>query len=150
MYPIVLAIHNVVRWVVLIAGVYALIRSYQGWFGRGGWSEAERRSGVIFSSALDLQLLLGLILYFLLSPITRRGLQELGAAMADPGLRFFVLEHALYMLLAVISAHLGVALAKRAVEPIVKHRRIALWFTLTWIFLLLGMPWARPLLPGLG
>ena len=95
-----------------------------------------------------MQLLLGLILYFALSPITRLAMNDIGAAIANIDLRFFAFEHFLVMVLAVIFAHVGVATAKRAAEPEIKHRRSAIWFSLSLIAILLGMPWFRPLLPG--
>ena len=70
--------------------------------------------------------------------------------MSNPDLRFFALEHVFFMILAVILAHVGVITARRAEEDVAKYRRTAIWITLSFITLLLGMPWFRPLLPGLG
>lgn len=149
MYTFILAVHNILRWIVLLLLVLALIRSYWGWFGRRDWSGTDKRVSMFFSVSLDVQLLLGLLLYFVLSPITSVAFQDFSASMANPDLRFFVLEHFLYMLLAVICAHAGVITARRVTEPQAKHRRVAIWFTLSLLALLLGMPWFRPLLPGL-
>jgi hypothetical protein len=149
MYPIVLAAHNIVRWVVLILGVIAVGRALIGWFGRSEWTDTDRRLGVYFTSSIDVQLLLGLVLYLFLSPITREVFRNFGEAMGNPGLRFFGLEHAFYMVLAVIFAHLGSVFSKRASEPAAKFRTAAIWYGLALIVVLLGMPWMRPLLPGL-
>jgi cytochrome b subunit of formate dehydrogenase len=105
---------------------------------------------MFYSVSLDVQLLLGLILYFVLSPITKLAFSNFSAALANTDLRFFVFEHLLMMVLAVVFAHVGVAAAKRADESIQKHRRTAIWFGLSLLAILLGMPWFRPLLPGLG
>lgn len=148
MYATVLAIHNILRWVVLIAGVLAVGRALLGWFGKNPWSELDRRLGVIFTSSLDTQLLLGLLLYIFLSPITRGAFSDFGAAMAIPNMRFFAIEHIFYMLLAVVFGHLGSVFAKRAEED-KKHQRAAIWFGLSLILILSGMPWMRPLFPGL-
>ena len=149
MYPIILAIHNIVRWVVVIFAILALVRAYRGWLGKRDWTGADRRAGVFFTSAMDTQVLLGLVLYIFLSPITRTAFSNLGAAMSDPGARFFTLYHLFYMFLAVVFAHLGNAFSRRAAEPAVKHGRAALWYSLSVLAILLGMPWMRPLLPGL-
>jgi len=147
-YPLVLWIHNLVRWVVVIMGALALIRAYRGWLGKRGWDRLDRMAGVFFTSALDLQLLLGLILYFFLSPITRAAFQDLSGVMGNPQARFFVLEHVFYMVVAVILAHVGSSLARKANEATDRHRRAALWYSLSIVALLIGMPWTRPLLPG--
>lgn len=54
------------------------------------------------------------------------------------------------MVLAVVFAHVGVVVSRRATVSVVKNRWAALWFTLSLLVILLGMPWFRPLLPGLG
>lgn len=148
MYVFVLAVHNILRWIVLFLMILALVRAYRGWFGKRDWTSTDRRVGTFYSVSLDIQLLLGLILYFGLSPITRSAFSDFGAALANTDLRFFVFEHFLMMVLAVILAHVGVATARSAAEPVLKHRRSAIWFSLSLIAILLGMPWFRPLLPG--
>lgn len=149
MYPIVLAAHNIVRWIVLILGVIAVGRALYGWFSKGEWTDTDRRLGIFYTSSIDVQLLLGLILYIFLSPITQEVFRNFGEAMGNPGLRFFGLEHAFFMILAVVFAHLGSAFSRRAGEPATKFRMAAIWYGLALIVILLGMPWMRPLLPGL-
>lgn len=149
MYSLVLAVHNIVRWVVLIVGIIAVGRALIGWFGKRRWSSADRTLGMVYTSAMDIQLLLGLILYVFLSPITKSMFQNLSQAMSNAGMRFFGLEHAFYMIVAVVLAHIGNAKTKRAAEPSARHRAALIWFGLAIILILLGMPWTRPLLPGL-
>lgn len=148
MYAIVLVIHNILRWVVLIAGVLAVGRALLGWFGANSRTDLDRRLGVIFTASLDTQLLVGLLLYIFLSPITRGAFRDFGAAMGIPDMRFFAVEHIFYMVLAVILGHLGSVFSKRAEEG-KQHQRAAIWFGLALILILLGMPWMRPLFPGL-
>jgi len=148
MYTTVLIIHSILRWVVLLLAVYAILRAYSGWFGKRKYGSSDRKAGLFFTITLDVQLLLGLWLYFFLSPLTTTALRDFGGAMNNPELRFFVLEHAFYMVLAVVFAHLGNVLSRRAEEMVAKHRRAALWYTLTLIVILIAIPWlSRPLLP---
>ena len=150
MYEIVLAIHNILRWVALILLIVTTAFAFIGWLGKREWTERDRKFGVYTTIALDTQLLLGLILYFFLSPITKTALQDFGAAMGVADLRFFGLEHAIYMVLAVILAHVGSALAKKATESRAKFVRLAIFYGLALLLVLLGIPWGRPLIPGLG
>ena len=149
MFGFILAVHNILRWIVLILLVVALVRAFWGWFGKREWTPTDRKVGMFYSVSLDIQLLLGLLLYFVLSPKTTIALRNFSAAMQSSELRFFVLEHILMMVLAVIFAHVGVAAAKRVEDSVLKHRRTAIWFSLSLIAVLVGMPWFRPLLPGL-
>ena len=149
MYPIVLALHNIVRWIVLILGVVAVVRAFLGWFKKRPWEPTDRKVGMFFGMSIDIQILLGLLLYFIYSPITKSALQDFGAAMRVPDLRYFALEHVFYMVVAVVFAHLGSILPRKMDEATSKHKRAALFFTVAVLAILLGIPWMRPLLPGL-
>ena len=142
-YDIVRILHNLVRWAVLILGVIAAVRALAGWFGRRGWLPVDDRLGLFFTMSLDIQVLLGLLLYFVLSPITTEDLSRLGDAMGNPSVRFFLVEHALLMLVAVVLAHIGRSRAKKAPNPIARHRAAAIFYTLAIILVIAGIPLDR-------
>jgi hypothetical protein len=150
MYPFTLAIHNILRWVVLILALVAVVSAYLGLFGKRQWTERDRKIGLFLGISIDVQLLVGLLLYVVLSPITKSAFQGFGEAMQVPDLRFFAMEHVFYMLLAVVFAHLGSILPRKVDDPAAKFKRAAIWFSLTLLVVLLGIPWGRPLLPGIG
>ncbi|MNX92158.1 hypothetical protein D3C86_1242860 [compost metagenome] len=147
MYPMVLGAHNVLRWLVLVLAALALVMAYKGWFGKKEWQEGDRRYGVMLTGALDLQFLLGIVLYFGLSPVTRTALSNMKAAMKEPSLRFFAVEHSFLMLVAVVLAHVGSVMVKKASND-AKFRTAAIWYTLSTLAVLFAIPWWRPLLPG--
>jgi hypothetical protein len=149
LYPIILALHNIVRWVVLILGVVACVRAFLGWLKKRPWEPMDRKVGMFFGISIDIQILLGLLLYFIYSPITKSALQNFGAAMKAPDVRFFAFEHVFYMVVAVVFAHLGGILPRKVDEAVSKHKRAALFFSVALLAILLGIPWMRPLLPGL-
>ena len=145
MYPIVLSLHNLVRWVVVILAVAATVRAFIGWFGKKEWTALDNQLGVLFSSSVDVQLLLGLLLYFL-SPITGTALKNFGVAMSNPELRFFAVDHVTVMFVAVILAHVGRTLSKKAAEATSKHRLAAIFFGLAILAIASAIPWSRPLI----
>jgi uncharacterized membrane protein YozB (DUF420 family) len=145
LYNIFLTTHSWLRWVVLIAAVAAVVMAWYGWRGQRPWTQLDNRAGLIFTISLDIQFLLGLILYVGLSPVTTAAFRDLGAAMADAEQRFFVLEHTLYMVLALIMAHVGRVVARRAADDGLRHKWAAIFFSLALFFILLGIPWTlRP------
>lgn len=146
MYAIVLSLHNIVRWVVLFFAVLALILNYSGWLVRRRWTSLDRLSGVFFTSSLDIQILLGLILYVFLSPLTKAFFGNLSVAITNPELRFFGLTHLLLMVLAAAIAHMGSAISRRARDPWKKHRTAAIFFTIVILIIVLAIPWSRPLI----
>ncbi len=149
MYAFVLGTHNVLRWVVLLAALLALGSALRGWLGKQTWKESDRRFGVAFVGALDLQILLGLLLQFVLSPVTKSAYANMKVAMKESSLRFFAVEHILVMVVAAALAHVGSVMVKRA-APEAKYRTAAIWFGLALLAILFGIPWFRPLVPGLG
>jgi hypothetical protein len=148
MYPIFLAIHNFFRWIVIIMAILALVRAYLGWFGNRNWTERDARIGSFLAMSVDIQLLLGLILYIFLSPLTTRLFQDFGSAMQDPTVRFFGIEHLVYMLVAVALIHIGNSRTKKADQSTLKFRNAAIFFSLAILLVLIAIPWSRPLLRG--
>jgi hypothetical protein len=152
MYPIVLSLHSVLRWLVLIVGLAAAGKGLFGWTGKQPWAKLDDQLGLIFMIVMDVQLLVGLILYVFFSPLTQAGFQNFSAAMSDPVLRFFLVEHLPVMLIAVVLSHVGRALARRAATDDKKHRQAAIFFTLALVAVLISIPWpflvyGRPLNP---
>ena len=149
MYQTILTIHNIVRWFVVLFALLSLYRSMRGWLGKGAWREADRKSGLFYTIALDTQMLLGLLLFFVLSPVTQAAFADFGTAMKDAASRFFLLEHSFYMVAAVVLAHIGSAAGKKDLPDQEKFRRAALFMSLSVLAIILGMPWSRPFLPGM-
>lgn len=152
MYDTGLFIHNILRWVVVILGALAVLRAFIGWFGKQAWIPADRKIGSFFAMSVDIQVLVGLVLYLVFSPLGLKAFQnfDMGTVMGQSEIRFFAVEHAIFMLLAVVFAHLGTILPRKADKPNKKHRLAAIWLGLALLVILLGMPWARPLFPTFG
>ena len=141
MYTLALAAHSWLRWVVLIAAAVAVARAIGGALGRRSWSGADERIGRVFTISLDIQILLGLILYFLLSPITRAAMGDFGAAMGSSGLRFWAVEHAFGVIVAVALAHVGRARTRKLADDVARHRVAAICYGLALLALLISVPW---------
>jgi hypothetical protein len=97
---------------------------------------------------LDLQFAIGLALYVVFSPLTRQGFDDFGAAMRDAPIRYFLLEHPLIMLLAVVAAHVGAVKIRRAASDAERFQRASIWLGLSLAALAGFIPWARPLVPS--
>ena len=141
MYGIVLNIHSWLRWVVIIAMLWTILRAVLP--GPRPWTPADDRSLRLSLIAIDVQFLLGLLLYIVLSPFTRQAMADMGAAMKSPGLRFFAVEHLLGMVIGIALAHVGAARIRKAPEQR-RHRIAAIFFVLALLAILASIPW-----PGL-
>jgi hypothetical protein len=147
MYNSALALHSWLRWAVLLIGLIAVVRAFRGRWSGAPWTRADDRAGLFFTSALDLQLLIGLLLYFSMSPITKEGLRDMGAAMANSGLRFWSVEHPVGMLAGIVLAHIGRGRIRRMSDSARRHRTALIFFTLALIVIVISIPWpGRPII----
>lgn len=150
MYEFIKAVHNILRWVVVLGGVYAIFLALKGLLSQTRWGINEQRSGLIFTAALNIQFIIGLILYFI-SPLGSRLLTsgDMAAVMRNNIMRFFAVEHLSIMILALLAAQLGYSLSKRAKSDRAKFIRASAGYVLAALLIAYGTPWWRPLFPGL-
>src|SRR5688572_33147966 len=107
MYPYVLGVHNIVRWLVLLAGVAAVFLARRGWLGRRQWTDVEARATRAFTGLLDLQFLIGLLLYAVFSPLPRQTFRDMIAAMRGAPTCYFLVGNPVMLLSAMVGAHVG-------------------------------------------
>jgi phage shock protein PspC (stress-responsive transcriptional regulator) len=136
-----------------VATLATLTRAVSGAIRGREWSRADRIVNLLFIAALDCQVLLGLLLYLVLSPIVPRSSAEFKASMHVSTLRFFAVEHITLMVLALIAAHVTLVFSRKAATDRTRHRRLAWGVGLTLLLIFMAIPWpwtlaARPLLRG--
>lgn len=152
MFVTMVVLHSLLRWLVIAFGLVAVVRAISGVSARRPWTPLDDRAGRLFVIGVDIQTLVGLILYGLLSPITRAAFADMGTAMKDATLRFYAVEHLAIMLGAVALVHIGRARARKLSTAAARHRTALIFFTLALLLILIGTPWpfravGRPLLP---
>ncbi len=141
-FMIVSALHNIVRWVVVILALVALLVEYRGWLSKQAWSPTDRKVGTFFTSALDTQMLLGIIL--LLLPLN--GLAFSSVKILNSGW----IEHIIPMVVGIVVAHVAFMASRRGTDPAAQHRLAALGYTLSILIIIVSIPWYLRLFPGLG
>jgi hypothetical protein len=151
-YGLVLGLHSTLRWVVIATGVAAAAVAWAARLGTRSWTDTTLAMGRTFAVTMDLQLVVGLILYLALSPTVASGLSNISGAMGDAQHRFWMLEHPAAMVAALVLAHVGVAKARRA-RPSDGPGPAAWYFTIAIVLVLAVLPWpsldyGRPLLPS--
>jgi len=151
MDSVILILHSLMRWLVLLTGLAAAGRGIAGW-NKPKWTTADNRAGVLFISCLDIQVVLGLLLYLFASPTIRAAFSNVGAAMRASEYRFFLVEHPFGMLIAIVLAHIGRVRTKKATPDDAKQRAAGVFYGLALILILLSIPWpgmpaGRPLFP---
>ncbi|MDN5214267.1 hypothetical protein QQ020_19470 [Fulvivirgaceae bacterium BMA12] len=143
MYEIFLFIHSWLRWIVLILGLLVIIKSFFGWQGKKTYGKADNALSGSFIGILHLQLLIGLVLYFFLSPITTSAFQDFGGAMKAASLRYWAVEHIFVMILAVVIAQIGRTRSKKASGNVKKFKSVTIFYLIAMILMLSRIPFGE-------
>jgi len=143
MYSGILVLHNTLRWLILLSIAVTIFKYLTGWLGKQPWKKIDNILGIVFTSLMDLQLLIGLSLYFFLSPVTKMAMSDFGAAMKDDTLRFYAVEHISIMVIAVALVHVGRAKSKKAKMDVDKFRIASIFFLAALVLILAGIPWSK-------
>jgi len=144
LYAFTLFCHSYLRWAILIFLLVLLTRCVRGLRTNRPWTERDERLHVILISLIDLQFLLGIALYFGLSPLTRAFLDNPGAGMKQSVIRFFGMEHVLSNLVGIVLLHIGRVRSRRAPNTRTRRLRVLVSLAIALLLFLIAMPW-----PGL-
>ena len=138
LYAVLLTLHNINRWLVLLAGLWAILQNVSGLGGQRPFTPAERRPIAMFMGTLHLQVVLGLLLFAFM------GMQKIPVfAGARPSFQW---EHLGLGLLAAVFGTLASVQSRKATTDQAKARAAVLWSALALLTVLLAIPWWRPLL----
>jgi uncharacterized membrane protein YozB (DUF420 family) len=141
MYQALLFAHSWIRWVVLLLGLTAFVFAASGRFRKRPWTSRDEAVGRWFVISVDVQVLLGLVLYLLFSSFTVPALRNLADAMADTIIRFWAVEHLVGMLAATAFAHVGRRRIRKAPDAARKHFTAAVFFGLALVLMVISIPW---------
>lgn len=103
-------LHSWNRWLLIAAAVVTLVYFARGWLTSQPWTKFARTLQTIFSSLVDLQWLLGLILLITFGSVTGFGIRHYW-------------EHLTVQTIAVVVAHLHVRWRKKELEDKSRYQR---------------------------
>ncbi len=151
MYASALWLHSWLRWAVLLTALVAWLRAIAGKTARRPWTPQDELWGLLLTISVDLQFVVGLVLYVFLSPITRLGLRNFAAAMQINVARFFTIEHVIGMVVGIALVHIARVKIRKTTDANRKHRLAMVLFGIALIVMIISIPWpgmpvARPLL----
>ena len=148
-------LHSLLRWVLLILLVVAIVRHLMGMTGKKPVTAGDKKVDLFVMISAHTQLLLGLILWFI-GPWGYKLLTNIGfpAAMKDPVARFWIMEHNVGMLIAIVLLTIGRGVSKKNIPDASKHKRVFWLFLIALVIILASVPWpgrlaGRPLFPGM-
>ena len=124
LYPQISSFHGVFRWFVVAFAVFAIVLALSGWNGRRPTGPFLFPFGLAYVLAMDLELITGALLYLGISPNLRSGF----------------LLHGILMFLAVLCAHIGGALTRKAPTDALKYRGPAIAWLISLILVFAAIP----------
>jgi hypothetical protein len=126
---VLVSIHSLLRWVVLTAGLVALLIAALAWLGSATTDRQGRLATLVFVVSIDIQVVFGVLIY-----VFGNFWQY-----ANTQIR---LEHPAMMLLALAVSHLAAARARRS-SGLSAARLRTISIAVSLLLILLGIPWVR-------
>jgi NADH:ubiquinone oxidoreductase subunit 2 (subunit N) len=131
--------HSGLAYLVLTALIVVIFLMLIGSLSGREFTEKDRKIALIAFILSHVQLLLGLILYFV-SPVGLSLLQG-GGAMSDSAARLTALEHPLINIVAIVLITIGYSRAKKAQTSRAKFRSIYMLYAVGLVLILSRIPW---------
>jgi predicted acyltransferase len=140
MYTGLQHLHSGIAYLAILALIIVIILMLIGALSGREFTEKDRKIAMIAFIFSHIQLLIGLILYFV-SPI---GFQLLisGGAMSDSTARLTALEHPLINIIAIVLISIGYIRAKKLTLSKSKFRSIYMMYAIGLVLILSRIPWA--------
>ncbi|MDG1351190.1 MAG: hypothetical protein P8P80_08865 [Crocinitomicaceae bacterium] len=126
--------HSGLRWLVLGLLLYAIFNAIGK--NKSSYEKRDKMVNLFAMISLHLQLLLGLILYFISPKVSFAS-----GWMKDAALRFYGMEHLIGMLAAIVVVTVGRKLAEKQESAILKNKKIALWYVIGLVLIIASIPW---------
>lgn len=142
MYETVSFIHSWWAYLVLLVLIITVILAFVGLASKKDYGATEFRLALFTLIATHIQLLIGIVLYFVSPYFKAFGQGGMGEVMKDSTLRLYLVEHPLMMILAVILITIGYSKHKKKLTSKPKFKTLAIFYTIALIFMLSRIPYA--------
>jgi predicted membrane channel-forming protein YqfA (hemolysin III family) len=134
-------LHSSLRYLIIIFLIIAIVRALLKWSKNEEFTKLDNTFSLIPFAMTHLQLVIGLVLYFM-SPYFQQLLSgSMGEVMKNSIARFYVVEHLLGMLIGIALITIGRIASKKAANSSDKHRKLFVYYGIGLLIILLSIPW---------
>ncbi|MEQ8425096.1 MAG: cytochrome B [Cyclobacteriaceae bacterium] len=126
--------HSALRYVVLLLLVIVVAKSLVGLLNKKPFEKGDEKLTLWLMIATHTQLLVGLLLYFV-SPFVQFG----GNTMKDATTRYWTVEHAFMMIIAIVLITLTRTSTKKLTDDNAKHKRVFIMTTLALVIIVIAI-----------
>lgn len=142
MYETVSFIHSWWAYLVLLVLIVTVVLSFVGLASKKDYGATEFRLALFTLITTHIQLLIGLVLYFVSPRFHAFSEGGMGTVMKNSELRLYLVEHPLMMILAVILITVGYSKHKKKLTSRPKFKTLAIFYTIALVFMLSRIPYA--------
>ncbi len=136
MYEFLKHAHSGWRWIVFATILVAIIHAFINWRNGKMYNFKDRKPALFALIATHVQLIFGLIIYFL-SPKVLFGSET----MSNASIRFFTVEHLAIMLIGIILITIGFSKAKKQLDTNKAYKTVFIYYFIGLILILSRTPW---------
>ncbi len=136
MYEFIQKAHSGWAYLVITFLLIAVINAFIGLSSKKEFTATDRKLALFALIFTHIQLLIGLILYFV-SPLGKAVLGQ----MKDPALRLTSLEHPLINIIAIILITIGWSKHKKLMDSSAKFKTFAIFYSIGLVLILSRIPW---------
>lgn len=136
MYVFIQKFHSGWAYLALLLLVVAVLNSIVGMTSKREFSSKDRTLALLGLIAAHIQLLVGLVLYFV-SPLGKAGLSE----MSNAAMRLTALEHPLINIIAIVFITIGWSKHKKITSNEAKFKPISIFYGVGLLLILSRIPW---------
>ncbi|GGK23661.1 hypothetical protein GCM10007962_17320 [Yeosuana aromativorans] len=142
MYNTVKIIHSYWAYLVLLVLIIASVNALVKWFSGKEYEARDFRISLFTLIVSHIQLLIGLLLYFVSPRLSLFSELGMGGVMKDSINRLYLVEHPLINIIAVALITIGYSKHKKKLTSPAKLKIIAIFYTLALLLFLSRIPWA--------
>lgn len=137
-------LHSGWAYITLIVIVFAVVNAIIGLTSKKEFKDSKDLRISLFALIVShIQLIIGFIAYFVSAQFDYVLDNGMGAAMKEPEIRLFVIEHPLMMILAIAAITVGFSKHKKQTTSHGKFKTISLYYGIGLIFVLSRIPWSQ-------
>lgn len=136
-------LHSGWAYITLIILIVAVVNAIIGLNSKKEFTDKDLRISLFTLIVAHIQLIIGFIAFFVSAQFEYVLDNGMGAAMKEPTIRLFVVEHPLMMILAIVLITMGFSKHKKQNTDKGKFKTIALYYGLGLLFVLSRIPWSQ-------
>lgn len=137
MYSTLQSLHSNLAYIALTVLLLAALNAIYGLLNKKLFTTKDLRLSLFALIFCHIQLLVGLILYF----VSPKGIEAI-SQMSNSSLRLTAVEHPLINIFAIVLITVGWSKHKKQESQNGKFKKIAVFYTLGLVLILLRIPWS--------